>query len=51
MKFTTDDLQTILSSLEGYINGVEFAEYDDEELVQKLENICDRIDKKLEVIT
>ena len=48
MNFTTDDLQTILYSLEGYINGVEFAEYDDEELVEKLEDICYRIDKKLE---
>ena len=50
MNFTTDDLQTILYSLEGYINGVEFAEYDDEELVEKLEDICYRIDKKLEAI-
>ena len=44
MNFTTDDLQTILYSLEGYIQG------NDDELVEKLEDICYRIDKKLEVI-
>ena len=43
MNFTTDDLETILYSLEGYIQG-----NDDEELVEKLEGICYRIDKKLE---
>ena len=43
MNFTTDDLETILYSLEGYIQG-----NDDEELVEKLEDICYRIDKKLE---
>ena len=43
MNFTTDDLQTILYSLEGYIQG-----NDDDELVEKLEAICYRIDKKLE---
>ena len=45
MNFTTDDLETILYSLEGYIQG-----NDDEELVENLEDICYRIDKKLEVI-
>ena len=40
MNFTTDDLQTILYSLEGYIQG-----NDDEELVEILEDICYRIDK------
>ena len=45
MNFTTDDLETILYSLEGYIQG-----NDDEELVEKLVDICYRIDKKLEVI-
>ena len=43
MNFTKDDLETILYSLEGYIQG-----NDDEELVEKLEDICYRIDKKLE---
>ena len=33
MNFTTDDLETILYSLEGYIQG-----NDDEELVEKLED-------------
>ena len=42
MNFTTDDLETILYSLEGYIQG-----NDDEELVEKLEDICYRIDRKL----
>ena len=45
MTFSKDDLETILYSLEGYIQG-----NDDEELVEKLEDICYRIDKKLEVI-
>ena len=42
MNFTTDDLETILYSLEGYIQG-----NDDEELVEKLEDICYRIERKL----
>ena len=45
MNLTKDDLEDILYSLEGYIQG-----NDDEELVEKLEDICYRIDKKLEVI-
>ena len=43
MNFTTKDLQTILYSLEGYIQA-----NDDTELVEELEDICYRIDKKLE---
>ena len=43
MNFTTQDLQTILYSLEGYIQA-----NDDTELVEELEDICYRIDKKLE---
>ena len=43
MNFTTKDLQTILYSLEGYMQG-----NDDNELVEELEGICYRIDKKLE---
>ena len=43
MNLTTKDLQTILHSLEGYIQG-----NDDNELVEELEDICYRIDKKLE---
>ena len=43
MNFTTKDLQTILYSLEGYMQG-----NDDTELVEELEDICYRIDKKLE---
>ena len=42
MTFSKDDLETILYSLEGYIQG-----NDDEELVEKLEDICYRIEKKL----
>ena len=42
MNFTTKDLQTILYSLEGYIQG-----NDDNELVEELDDICYRIDKKL----
>ena len=45
MNLTKDDLEDILYSLEGYIQG-----NDDAELVEKLEDICYRIDKKLEVI-
>ena len=43
MNFTTKDLQTILYSLEGYIQGNDY-----NELVEELEDICYRIDKKLE---
>ena len=43
MNFTTKDLETILYSLEGYIQG-----NDDTELVEELEDICYRIDKELE---
>ena len=43
MNFTTKDLQTILYSLEGYMQG-----NDDNELVEELDDICYRIDKKLE---
>ena len=43
MNLTNDDLQTILYSLEGYMQG-----NDDNELVEELEDICYRIDKKLE---
>ena len=42
MTFSKADLETILYSLEGYIQG-----NDDEELVEKLEDICYRIEKKL----
>ena len=44
MNLTNDDLQTILYSLEGYMQG-----NDDNELVEELEDICYRINKKLEV--
>ena len=43
MNFTTKDLQTILYSLEGYMQG-----NDDTELVEELEDICYRINNKLE---
>ena len=43
MNFTTNDLQTILYSLEGYMQG-----NDDTELVEELEDICYRIDKEFE---
>ena len=43
MNFKRDDLEDILYSLEGYIQG-----NDDNELVEELEDICYRIDKKLE---
>ena len=42
MNLTNDDLQTILYSLEGYMQG-----NDDNELVEELDDICYRIDKKL----
>ena len=43
MNLTTKDLQTILYSLEGYMQG-----NDDTELVEELEDICYRINKKLD---
>ena len=43
MNFTTNDLHTILYSLEGYMQG-----NDDNELVEELEDICYRINKKLD---
>ena len=43
MNLTTKDLETILYSLEGYMQG-----NDDNELVEELEDICYRIDKELE---
>ena len=43
MNFTTKDLQTILYSLEGYMQG-----NDDNELVEELDDICYRINKKLD---
>ena len=43
MNLTNDDLETILYSLEGYMQG-----NDDNELVEELDDICYRIDKKLE---
>ena len=42
MNFTKDDYETILYSLEGYIQG-----NDDEELCDKLVDICYRIENKL----
>ena len=44
MNFTTNDLQTILYSLEGYMQG-----NDDTELVEDLEGICYRIQRQIEV--
>ena len=44
MNLTTKDLQTILYSLEGYMQG-----NDDNELVEELDDICYRINKKLEM--
>ena len=43
MNFTTKDLETILYSLEGYMQG-----NDDNELVEELDDICYRINKKLD---
>ena len=43
MNFTTNDLHTILYSLEGYMQG-----NDDNELVEELDDICYRINKKLD---
>ena len=42
MTFSKDDLETILYSLEGYIQG-----NDDSELCDKLVDICYRIENKL----
>ena len=44
MNFTTKDLETILYSLEGYMQG-----NDDNELVEELEGICYRIQRQIEV--
>ena len=44
MNLTNDDLQTILYSLEGYMQG-----NDDNELVEELEGICYRIQRQIEV--
>ena len=43
MNFTTNDLQTILYSLEGYMQG-----NDDNELVEELNTICNKIVNELE---
>ena len=43
MNFTKDDLETILYSLEGYIQG-----NDDEELCDRLVDICYKIEAQLE---
>ena len=42
MNLTTKDLQTILYSLEGYMEG-----NDDNELVEELDIICDKIEIQL----
>ena len=42
MNFTKDDLEDILYSLEGYLQG-----NDDSELCERLEDICYRIERKL----
>ena len=42
MNLTTKDLETILYSLEGYIQG-----NDDNELVKELDIICDKIEVQL----
>ena len=42
MNFTKDDLEDILYSLEGYIQG-----NDDDKLCDELVDICYRIDRKL----
>ena len=44
MNLTNDDLQTILYSLEGYMQA-----NDDTELVEELEGICYRIQRQIEV--
>ena len=43
MNFTKDDLEDILYSLEGYIQG-----NDDSELCERLVDFCFRLDRKLE---
>ena len=43
MNFTRHDYETILYSLEAYMQG-----NDDNELVEELDDICYRINKKLE---
>ena len=43
MNLTNDDLQTILYSLEGYMQG-----NDDNELVEELNTICNKIVNELE---
>ena len=43
MNLTTKDLQIIVYSLEEYMQG-----NDDNELVEELNTICNKIDKKLE---
>ena len=42
MNLTNDDLQTILYSLEGYMQG-----NDDTELVEELNTICNKIEVQL----
>ena len=44
MTFTKHELEDILYSLEGYIQG-----NDDNELVEKLDGICYRIQRQIEV--
>ena len=44
MNFTTKDLQTIVYSLEGYMQG-----NDDNELVEELNTICNKIVNELDV--
>ena len=44
MNLTKDDLEDILYSLEGYIQG-----NDDNELGEKLDGICYRIQRQIEV--
>ena len=44
MNLTTKDLEIILYSLEGYMQG-----NDDNELVEELEGICYRIQRQIEV--
>ena len=43
LSFSKHELETILYSLEGYMQG-----NDDNELVEELDDICYRINKKLE---
>ena len=46
MTFSKHELETILYSLEGYIQG-----NDDKELVEELETICYKLDAQLEGIS